>query len=317
MAKRGANISLASYDDIFSTEESRSADKADGSVEKVQEIALSELFPFKDHPFKVLDNEDMQKTVESIQQFGVMTPAIARPREDGGYELISGHRRHHACELAGLETMPVIVRDMDDDAAVILMVDSNLSREEILPSERAFAFKMKMEAMKHQGERRDLQGVPTSDQVGPKLSWAQYQLAEEAKSSTTQVKRFIRLTELLPDLLEMVDNKQLGFNPAVEISYLTKENQEGLLYAMDYAQAIPSLSQAQRMKKMQQAGLCNKEALCAIMSEEKKSDLDKITIKNDVLKKYFPKSYTPKQMEDTIIKLLEQWQKKQSLKQEI
>lgn len=315
MAKRGVNISLASYDDIFSTEESRSADKADSSVEKVQEIALSELFPFKDHPFKVLDNEDMQKTVESIQQFGVMTPAIARPREDGGYELISGHRRHHACELAGLETMPVIVRDMDDDAAVILMVDSNLSREEILPSERAFAFKMKNEAIKHQGERSDLEG--TSRQVGEKSSWAIEQLSKESNTSERQVQRFIRLTELLPELLEMVDNKQLGFNPAVEISYLTKENQEGLLYAMDYAQAIPSLSQAQRMKKMQQAGLCNKEALCAIMSEEKKSDLDKITIKNEVLKKYFPKSYTPKQMEDTIIKLLEQWQKKQSLKQEI
>ena len=317
MAKRGANISLASYDDIFSTEESRSADKADSSVEKVQEIALSELFPFKDHPFKVLDNEDMQKTVESIQQFGVMTPAIARPRDDGGYELISGHRRHHACELAGLETMPVIVRDMDDDAAVILMVDSNLSREEILPSERAFAFKMKMEAMKHRGERTDLVEEPTLGQVGPKSSWARTQLAQEANTSERQVTRFIALNELLPELLEMVDNKQLGFNPAVEISYLTKENQEGLLYAMDYAQAIPSLSQAQRMKKMQQAGLCNKEALCAIMSEEKKSDLDKITIKNEVLKKYFPKSYTPKQMEDTIIKLLEQWQKKQSLKQEL
>lgn len=317
MAKRGANISLASYDDIFSTEESRSADKADSSVEKVQEIALSELFPFKDHPFKVLDNEDMQKTVESIQQFGVMTPAIARPREDGGYELISGHRRHHACELAGLETMPVIIRDMDDDAAVILMVDSNLSREEILPSERAFAFKMKMEAVKHRGERTDLADETTLGQVGPKSSWARTQLAQEANTSERQVTRFIALTELLPELLEMVDNKQLGFNPAVEISYLTKENQEGLLYAMDYAQAIPSLSQAQRMKKMQQAGLCNKEALCAIMSEEKKSDLDKITIKNDVLKKYFPKSYTPKQMEDTIIKLLEQWQKKQSLKQEL
>lgn len=317
MAKRGANISLASYDDIFSTEESRSADKADSSVEKVQEIALSDLFPFKDHPFKVLDNEDMQKTVESIQQFGVMTPAIARPREDGGYELISGHRRHHACELAGLETMPVIVRDMDDDAAVILMVDSNLSREEILPSERAFAFKMKMEAIKHQGERTDLDGDGTLCQVGTKSSWAKTQMAQEANTSERQVMRFVRLTELLPELLEMVDNKQLGFNPAVEISYLTKENQEGLLYAMDYAQAIPSLSQAQRMKKMQQAGLCNKEALCAIMSEEKKSDLDKITIKNEVLKKYFPKSYTPKQMEDTIIKLLEQWQKKQSLKQEI
>lgn len=316
MAKRGANISLASYDDIFSTEESRSADKADSSVEKVQEIALSELFPFKDHPFKVLDNEDMQKTVESIQQFGVMTPAIARPREDGGYELISGHRRHHACELAGLETMPVIVRDMDDDAAVILMVDSNLSREEILPSERAFAFKMKNEALKHQGERADLE-EGTSRQVGEKSSWAVAQLSKEANTSERQVQRYIRLTELLPELLEMVDNKELGFNPAVEISHLTKENQEGLLYAMDYAQAIPSLSQAQRMKKMQQAGLCNKEALCAIMSEEKKSDLDKITIKNEVLKKYFPKSYTPKQMEDTIIKLLEQWQKKQSLKQEI
>lgn len=317
MAKRGVNISLASYDDIFSTEETRSADKADSSVEKVQEIALSELFPFKDHPFKVLDNEDMQKTVESIQQFGVMTPAIARPREDGGYELISGHRRHHACELAGLETMPVIVRDMDDDAAVILMVDSNLSREEILPSERALAFKMKMEAMKHRGERTDLVEESTLGQVGPKSSWARTQLAQEANTSERQVTRFIALTELLPELLDMVDNKQLGFNPAVEISYLTKENQQGLLYAMDYAQAVPSLSQAQRMKKMQQAGLCNKEALCAIMSEEKKSDLDKITIKNKVLKKYFPKSYTPKQMEDTIIKLLEQWQKKQSLKQEL
>lgn len=317
MAKRGANISLASYDDIFSTEESRSAAKTDNLVEKVREIALSELFPFKDHPFKVLDNEDMQKTVESIQQFGVMTPAIARPREDGGYELISGHRRHHACEIAGLETMPVIVRDMDDDAAVILMVDSNLSREEILPSERAFAFKMKMEAIKHQGERTDLVEDPTLCQVGTKSSWAKTQMAQEANTSERQVMRFVRLTELLPELLEMVDNKQLGFNPAVEISYLTKENQEGLLYAMDYAQAIPSLSQAQRMKKMQQAGLCNKEALCAIMSEEKKSDLDKITIKNDVLKKYFPKSYTPKQMEDTIIKLLEQWQKKQSLRQEL
>lgn len=292
---------MASYDDIFSTEESRSADKADSSVEKVQEIALSELFLFKDHPFKVLDNEDMQKTVESIQQFGVMTPAIARPREDGGYELISGHRRHHACELAGLETMPVIVRDMDDDAAVILMVDSNLSREEILPSERAFAFKMKNEALKHQGERADLEGEGTLCQVGTKSSWAKTQMAQEAKTSERQVMRYVRLTELLPELLEMVDNKQLGFNPAVEISYLTKENQQGLLYAMDYAQAVSSLSQAQRMKKMQQAGLCNKEALCAIMSEEKKSDLDKITIKNEVLKKYFPKSYTPKQMEDTII----------------
>ncbi|WP_029232933.1 ParB/RepB/Spo0J family partition protein [Butyrivibrio sp. VCB2006] len=311
MGKRGANISLASYDDIFSIEETRK--ESSEEVEKVQEIALSDLYPFKDHPFKVLDNEDMQKTVESIEKFGVLTPAIVRPREEGGYEIVSGHRRHHACELAGLQTMPAIVRNLDDDAAVILMVDSNLSREEILPSERAFAFKMKMEALKHQGERRDL----TSDQVGPKLSWAQYQLAEEANSSTTQVKRFIRLTELLPELMDMVDNKKLGLNPAVEISYLTKENQKNLLYAMDYAQAIPSLSQAQRMKKMQQAGLCTKEALCAIMSEEKKSDLDRVTIKNEVLKKYFPKSYTPKQMEDTIIKLLEQWQRKQNHKQEL
>ncbi len=323
MGKRGANISLASYDDIFSTEETRK-DKAQKG-EKVQEIALSDLFPFKDHPFKVLDNEDMQKTVESIEKFGVLTPAIVRPREEGGYEIVSGHRRHHACELAGLKTMPAIVRNLDDDAAVILMVDSNLSREEILPSERAFAFKMKMDALKHQGERTDRANrvVPvkypqgTSDQLGPKSNWAQYQLAEEAKSSTSQVKRFIRLTELIPEFLDMVDSKKIGINPAVEISYLTKENQKNLLYAMDYAQAIPSLSQAQRMKKMQQAGLCTKEALCAIMSEEKKSDLDRVTIKNDVLKKYFPKSYTPKQMEDTIIKLLEQWQRKQNHKQEL
>ena len=320
MGKRGANISLASYDDIFSTEETRK-DKAQKG-EKVQEIALSDLFPFKDHPFKVLDNEDMQKTVESIEKFGVLTPAIVRPREEGGYEIVSGHRRHHACELAGLKTMPAIVRNLDDDAAVILMVDSNLSREEILPSERAFAFKMKMDAIKHQGERSD-QVIPvkfpegTSRQVGEKLPWAVTQVSKDANTSERQIQRYIRLTELVPELLEMVDNKQLGFNPAVEISHLTKENQKSLLYAMDYAQAIPSLSQAQRMKKMQQAGLCTKEALCAIMSEEKKSDLDRVTIKNEVLKKYFPKSYTPKQMEDTIIKLLEQWQRKQNHKQEL
>ncbi len=326
MGKRGANISLASYDDIFSTEETRKESSEES--EKVQEIALSDLYPFKDHPFKVLDNEDMQKTVESIEKFGVLTPAIVRPREEGGYEIVSGHRRHHACELAGLQTMPAIVRNLDDDAAVILMVDSNLSREEILPSERAFAFKMKMDALKHQGERRDIaikdgKRVPvkfpkgTSDQLGPKLNWAQYQLAEEANSSTSQVKRFIRLTELVPEFLDMVDNKKIGISPAVEISFLTKESQQDLLFAMDYAQAIPSLSQAQRMKKLQQAGLLNREALCAIMSEEKKTDLDKVTIKNDVLKKYFPKSYTPKQMEDTIIKLLEQWQRKQNHKQEL
>ena len=313
MGKRGANISLASYDDIFSTEETRK--ESSEEVEKVQEIALSDLYPFKDHPFKVLDNEDMQKTVESIEKFGVLTPAIVRPREEGGYEIVSGHRRHHACELAGLKTMPAIVRNLDDDAAVILMVDSNLSREEILPSERAFAFKMKNEAMLHRGERADLNG--TSRQLGEKSSWAITQLSKDANTSERQIQRYIRLTELVPELLEMVDNKQLGFNPAVEISHLTKENQKSLLYAMDYAQAIPSLSQAQRMKKMQQAGLCTKEALCAIMSEEKKSDLDRVTIKNEVLKKYFPKSYTPKQMEDTIIKLLEQWQRKQNHKQEL
>lgn len=326
MGKRGANISLASYDDIFSTEETRK--ESSEEVEKVQEIALSDLYPFKNHPFKVLDNEDMQKTVESIEKFGVLTPAIVRPREEGGYEIVSGHRRHHACELAGLQTMPAIVRNLDDDAAVILMVDSNLSREEILPSERAFAFKMKMEALKHQGERRDIvikdgKRVPvkfpkgTSRQVGEKSNWAVTMLSKDANTSERQIQRYIRLTELIPELLDMVDDKKLGFNPAVEISYLTKENQKSLLYAMDYAQAIPSLSQAQRMKKMQQAGLCTKEALCAIMSEEKKTDLDKVTIKNDVLKKYFPKSYTPKQMEDTIIKLLEQWQRKQNHKQEL
>ena len=320
MGKRGANISLASYDDIFSTEETRK-DKAQKG-EKVQEIALSDLFPFKDHPFKVLDNEDMQKTVESIEKFGVLTPAIVRPREEGGYEIVSGHRRHHACELAGLKTMPAIVRNLDDDAAVILMVDSNLSREEILPSERAFAFKMKMDAIKHQGERTD-RVIPvkfpenTLCQVGTKSNWAKTKIAQEANTSERQVMRIVRLTELVPELLDMVDDKKLGLNPAVEISYLTKENQKNLLYAMDYAQAIPSLSQAQRMKKMQQAGLCTKEALCAIMSEEKKTDLDRVTIKNDVLKKYFPKSYTPKQMEDTIIKLLEQWQRKQNHKQEL
>ena len=326
MAKRGANISLTSYDDIFSTEETRKETSA--AKEEVQEIALSEMYPFKDHPFKVLDNEDMEKTVDSIKKFGVLTPVIVRPREDGGYEIVSGHRRHHACEIAGLETMPAIVRDLDDDAAVILMVDSNLSREEILPSERAFAFKMKMEAMKHQGERSDIvmkngRVIPvkyppdTSRQIGEKSNWAVTMLSQDANTSERQIQRYIRLTELLPELLDMVDDKKLGFNPAVEISFLTEENQKSLLYAMDYAQAIPSLSQAQRMKKLQQSGHLNKEALCAIMSEEKKSELDRVTIKNDVLKKYFPKTYTPKQMEDTIIKLLEQWQRKQNHKQEL
>ena len=301
MLKKSGNISLSSYDDIFQTDQSRE----ESQQERVQEIPLSELHPFKGHPFKVLDDDAMQKTVESIAQFGVMTPAIARPRPEGGYELIAGHRRHHASELAGKETMPVIVRDMDDDAATILMVDSNLQRETLLPSERAFAYKMKLEAMKHQGARSDL----TSTQVVSKLR-ANEELGVSMGVSRESVRRFIRLTELIPELLDMVDEKKIAFNPAVELSYLKKEEQKDFLEAMDYAQATPSLSQAQRLKKFSQEGKCSLDAMCAIMSEEKKSELDKVTIKNDVLRKYFPKSYTPKQMEDTIIKLLEQWQKK-------
>ena len=301
MLKKSGNISLSSYDDIFQTDQSRE----ESQQERVQEIPLSELHPFKGHPFKVLDDDAMQKTVESIAQFGVMTPAIARPRPEGGYELIAGHRRHHASELAGKETMPVIVRDMDDDAATILMVDSNLQRETLLPSERAFAYKMKLEAMKHQGARSDL----TSTQVVSKLR-ANEELGESMGVSRESVRRFIRLTELIPELMDMVDEKKIAFNPAVELSYLKKEEQKDFLEAMDYAQATPSLSQAQRLKKFSQEGKCSLDAMCAIMSEEKKSELDKVTIKNDVLRKYFPKSYTPKQMEDTIIKLLEQWQKK-------
>lgn len=298
MPKKGGNISLSSYDDIFRP-------TSEAQQERVQEIKLSELYPFKGHPFKVLDDEAMQKTVESITQFGVMTPAIARPRPEGGYELIAGHRRHHASKLAGKETMPVIVRDMDDDAAVILMVDSNLQRETLLPSERAFAYKMKLDAIKHQGSRSDL----TLDQVGPKLPAAQI-VANDSNDSMTQVKRYIRLTELIPELLDMVDEKKIAFNPAVELSYLKKEEQQGFLEAMDYAQTTPSLSQAQRLKKFSQEGKCSLDAMCAILSEEKKNEQDRVTIKNDVLRKYFPKSYTPKQMEDTIIKLLEQWQRK-------
>ena len=304
MPKRSGNISLSSYDDIFQTDQSRE----EAQQERVQEIPLSELHPFKGHPFKVLDDDAMQKTVESITQFGVMTPAIARPRPEGGYELIAGHRRHHASELAGKETMPVIVREMDDDAATILMVDSNLQRETILPSERAFAYKMKLEAMNHQGERVDL----TCSQLGNKSAGKKSSelLAEQVGQSKNQIFRYIRLTELIPELLDMVDEKKIAFNPAVELSYLKKEEQKDFLEAMDYAQATPSLSQAQRLKKFSQEGKCSLDAMCAIMSEEKKSELDKVTIKNDVLRKYFPKSYTPKQMEDTIIKLLEQWQKK-------
>lgn len=298
MPKKGGNISLSSYDDIFRP-------SSEAQQERVQEIKLSELYPFKGHPFKVLDDEAMQKTVESITQFGVMTPAIARPRSEGGYELIAGHRRHYASKLAGKETMPVIVRDMDDDAATILMVDSNLQRETLLPSERAFAYKMKLEAIKHQGQRKDL----TSTQVGSKLR-ANEELGESVGISRESVRRFIRLTELIPELLDMVDEKKIAFNPAVELSYLKKEEQQGFLEAMDYAQTTPSLSQAQRLKKFSQEGKCSLDAMCAILSEEKKNEQDRVTIKNDVLRKYFPKSYTPKQMEDTIIKLLEQWQRK-------
>ena len=301
MPKKGVNISLKGYDDIFSTEQSRTEEQQ----ERVQEIPLSELHPFEGHPFKVVDDEAMMKTAESVRDFGVMTPAIARPDPNGGYEIISGHRRHRAYELAGKETMPVIIRDLDDDAAIILMVDANLQRETILPSERAFAYKMKMDALKHQGERRDL----TSAQLGQK-SWAVNQVAEESGDSRVQVQRFVRLTELIPELLSMVDEKKIAFNPAVELSYLKPEEQKDFLEAMDYAQTTPSLSQAQRLKKFSQEGKCSLDAMCAIMSEEKKGELDRVTIKNDVLRKYFPKSYTPKQMEEKIIQLLEQWQKK-------
>ena len=299
-AENSENIGSRSCDDISQAEQP----KEKAQQEQVQEIKLSDLYPFKGHPFKISDDESMKKTVESIAQFGVMTPAIARPRPEGGYELIAGHRRHHASELAGKETMPVIVRDMDDDAAVILMVDSNLQRETILPSERAFAYKMKLEAMKHQGMRTDL----TSVQVAPKLTTAI--IGEESGMSSDNVKRYIRLTNLIPELLDMVDEKKIAFNPAVEISYLKPNEQKDFLEAMEYAQSTPSLSQAQRLKKFSQEGKCSLGVMCAIMSEEKKGELDRVTIKHDVLRKYFPKSYTPKQMEDTIIKLLEQWQKK-------
>ena len=276
--------------------------------ERVQEIPLSELHPFKNHPFRVVDDEAMQRTVESVAQFGVLAPALARPRTEGGYELVAGHRRMRASELAGLETMPVIVRQMDDDTATIAMVDSNLQRETLLPSERAFAYRMKMEAMKHQGERTDL----TSGQLGRKSDGKESRelIAEQTGESARQVQRFINLTNLIPELLDMVDRKEIAFNPAVELSFLKKEEQKGFLEAMDYGQSTPSLSQAQRIKKLSQAGMCTQEAMNTIMNEEKKSELDTVTLKNDVLRKYFPRSYTPKQMQDTIIRLLEQWQKK-------
>ena len=297
MPKSSVNASLSSYDDIFSTEESRQEEQR----EQVQQIPIGELFPFKNHPFKVLDDDSMSDTVESVKQYGVLSPLIARPRPKGGYEIISGHRRQHAAELAGLETLPVIVRQMDDDAAIILMVDSNLQREHILPSERAFAYKMKLDAMKNQGTRSDL----TSTQVVSKLR-SNEKLGAENNQSRETVRRFIRLTNLIPELLDMVDNKTVSFNPAVELSYLSPEQQQEVIRAMDDTQNFPSVSQAKRIKKLAQDGTFTTETIVAIMGEEKKSELDTVTIKNDTLRKYFPRSYTPKQMEDTIIKLLEQ-----------
>lgn len=287
------------------TTENRSGSAADAAAkEKRTEMPLSDLHPFEGHPFKVLDDELMEQTVESIRQIGVVSPLIVRPDPEGGFEILSGHRRLHAAQLAGLETVPVIVKEMDDDAAIIFMVDSNLQRENILPSERAFSYKMKLEAMKHQGQRGDL----TSDQVGQK-SWAVNQLADDANESKTQVQRFIRLTNLIPEILDMVDEKKIAFNPAVELSYLKPSEQKEFLEAMDYAQASPSLSQAQRLKKLSQEGDCTLDAMCEVMNEIKKDELDHVTLKNEVLRKYFPKSYTPKQMQDTIIRLLEKWQR--------
>ena len=307
MPKSSLSVSLKGADDIFSTEESRQEQQR----EQVQQIPIGELFPFKNHPFKVLDDESMQRTVESVEQYGVLSPLIARPRPEGGYEIISGHRRQHAAQLAGLDALPVIVRQMDDDAAVLLMVDSNLQRESILPSERAFAYKMKLEAIKNQGARSDL----TSSQVGMKLQALDI-VGQEAGDSRNQVHRFIRLTSLIPELLDMVDEKKIAFNPAVELSYLDESQQRDFLEAMNDTQNAPSLSQAQRLKKLAQEGHFSYDVAFAVMGEEKKDELDKVVIKNDTLRKYFPRSYTPKQMEDTIIKLLEQWQRKRQRQNE-
>ena len=307
MPKNSLNVSLKGADDIFSTEESRQEQQR----EQVQQIPIGELFPFKNHPFKVLDDESMQRTVESVEQYGVLSPLIARPRPEGGYEIISGHRRQHAAQLAGLENLPVIVRQMDDDAAVLLMVDSNLQRENILPSERAFAYKMKLEALKNQGARSDL----TSTQLVSKLR-SNEQLGAENNQSRETVRRFIRLTNLVPELMDMVDEKKIAFNPAVELSYLDESQQRDFLEAMNDTQNAPSLSQAQRLKRLAQEGHFSYDVAFAVMGEEKKDELDKVVIKNDTLRKYFPRSFTPKQMEDTIIKLLDQWQRKQQRQNE-
>ena len=308
MPKSSLSVSLKGADDIFSTEESRQEQQR----EQVQQIPIGELFPFKDHPFKVLDDESMQRTVESVEQYGVLSPLIARPRPEGGYEIISGHRRQHAAQLAGLDALPVIVRNMDDDAAVLLMVDSNLQRENILPSERAFAYKMKLEAIKNQGARSDL----TSGQIVQKSKLSIERVAEDAGEGYKTVQRFIRLTNLIPELLDMVDEKKIAFNPAVELSYLDTNQQRDFLEAMNDTQNAPSLSQAQRLKKLAQEGHFSYDVAFAVMGEEKKDELDKVVIKNDTLRKYFPRSYTPKQMEDTIIKLLDQWQRKQQRQNE-
>ena len=305
MPKSGLNVALKGLDDLFSTEENRQEEQR----EQVQQIPIDALHPFTNHPFKVLDDEAMTRTVESIAQYGVLAPLIARPRPEGGYEIISGHRRQYAAKLAGLDTLPVIVRNMDDDAAVLLMVDSNLQRENILPSERAFAYKMKLEALKNQGARSDL----TCGQIGHKLNGAKARdiVADESGDNARNVQRFIRLTSLIPELLDMVDEKKIAFNPAVELSYLDESQQRDFLEAMNDTQNAPSLSQAQRLKKLAQEGHFSYDVAFAVMGEEKKDELDKVVIKNDTLRKYFPRSYTPKQMEDTIIKLLEQWQRKQ------
>ena len=308
MPKGSLNVSLKGADDIFSTEESRQEQQR----EQVQQIPIGELFPFKNHPFKVLDDESMQRTVESVEQYGVLSPLIARPRPEGSYEIISGHRRQYAAQLAGLDALPVIVRNMDDDAAVLLMVDSNLQRENILPSERAFAYKMKLEAIKNQGARSDL----TSGQIVQKSKLSIERVAEDAGEGYKTVQRFIRMTNLIPELLDMVDEKKIAFNPAVELSYLDTNQQRDFLEAMNDTQNAPSLSQAQRLKKLAQEGHFSYDVAFAVMGEEKKDELDKVVIKNDTLRKYFPRSYTPKQMEDTIIKLLDQWQRKQQRQNE-
>ena len=306
MPRKGGNPFLSGYEEIFSGVR----DSPDVQHERVQQIPLSELHPFEGHPFRVVDDEEMQKTVESVKQYGVLTPAIARPDPDGGYEIISGHRRMRACELAGIETLPVIVRDMDDDTAIIFMVDANLQREHILPSERAFAYRMKLEAMKHQAGRPSKENYSQVGNNSGKTS--SQEMAEELGISKNQIFRFIRLTELIPEIRDMVDEKKIAFNPAVELSYLKPEEQKEFLEAMDYAQTSPSLSQAQRIKRMSQEGQCTLEQMCDVMNELKKDDMTTVTISHDVLRKYFPRSYTPQQMQDVIVKLLDQWQKKRN-----